>query len=30
MSDVPLQIIVAAFQEEDAADEALKTLKEAK
>lgn len=30
MSDVPLQIIVAAFQEEDAADAALKTLKEAK
>jgi uncharacterized membrane protein len=30
MSDVPLQIIVAAFQEEDAADDALKALKEAK
>jgi uncharacterized membrane protein len=30
MSDVPLQIIVAAFQEEDAADQALATLKEAK
>lgn len=30
MSDVPLQIIVAAFQEEEAADAALKTLKEAK
>ena len=29
MSDVPLQIIVAAFQEEDAADQALATLKEA-
>jgi uncharacterized membrane protein len=30
MNDVPLQIIVAAFQEEEAADEALKALKEAK
>jgi uncharacterized membrane protein len=30
MSDVPLQIIIAAFQEEDAADETLKVLKEAK
>jgi uncharacterized membrane protein len=30
MTDVPLQIIVAAFQEEDAADGALKALKEAK
>ena len=30
MTDVPLQIIVAAFQEEDAADDALKALKEAK
>lgn len=30
MTDVPLQIIVAAFQEEEAANEALNTLKEAK
>lgn len=30
MSDVPLQIIIAAFQDEDAADETLKVLKEAK
>lgn len=30
MTDVPLQIIVAAFQEEDAADGALRALKEAK
>jgi len=30
MSDVPIQLIVAAFKEETAADEALKTLKEAK
>ena len=30
MNDVPLQIIVAAFQEEEAADSALKALKEAK
>lgn len=30
MTEVPLQIIVAAFQEEDAADQALSTLKEAK
>lgn len=30
MSDVPMQIIVAAFQDEDEADQALKTLKEAK
>lgn len=30
MSDVPLQIIVAAFQEEEAADNALAALKEAK
>jgi uncharacterized membrane protein len=30
MSAAPLQIIVAAFQEEKAADDALKTLKEAK
>jgi uncharacterized membrane protein len=30
MTEVPLQVIVAAFQEEDAADETLKTLKEAK
>ena len=30
MTEVPLQIIIAAFQEEDAADQALKTLKEAK
>jgi uncharacterized membrane protein len=30
MTDVPLQIIVAAFQEEQAADTALATLKEAK
>ncbi|MGW8144030.1 MAG: DUF1269 domain-containing protein [Anaerolineales bacterium] len=30
MTDVPLQIIVAAFQEEDAADQALRALKEAK
>ncbi len=30
MTEVPLQIIVAAFQEEDAADQALKALKEAK
>jgi uncharacterized membrane protein len=29
MSDVPVQLIVAAFQDEDAAKEALKTLKEA-
>lgn len=30
MSDVPMQIIVAAFQDENKADQALKTLKEAK
>lgn len=30
MTEVPLQVIVAAFQEEDAADETLNTLKEAK
>ena len=30
MSNVPMQIIVAAFQEEEAADEALRNLKEAK
>lgn len=30
MSDIPLQIIIAAFQEEEAADETLKVLKEAK
>jgi uncharacterized membrane protein len=30
MTDVPLQILVAAFQEEDAADDALKALKVAK
>jgi len=30
MTEVPLQIIIAAFQEEDAADRALQTLKEAK
>ena len=30
MSDVPVQVIVAAFKEEETADEALKTLKEAK
>jgi uncharacterized membrane protein len=30
MSDVPMQIIVAAFQDENEADQALKTLKEAK
>ena len=30
MNDVPIQLIVAAFKEETAADEALKTLKEAK
>ena len=30
MSDVPIQLIVAAFKEETAADEALNTLKEAK
>ncbi len=30
MSDVPMQIIIAAFQDEDEADQALKTLKEAK
>ena len=30
MSDVPVQLIVAAFQEEKAAKEALATLKEAK
>lgn len=30
MSEVPLQIIIAAFQEEDTADETLKVLKEAK
>lgn len=30
MTDIPLQVIVAAFQEEDAADETLKSLKEAK
>ena len=30
MSDVPVQLIVAAFQDEDAAKEALKDLKEAK
>jgi uncharacterized membrane protein len=30
MNDVPIQIIVAAFKEETAADEALQTLKEAK
>ena len=29
MTEVPLQIIIAAFQEEDAADQALKALKEA-
>jgi len=29
MSDVPIQLIVAAFQDEDAADEALKKLKTA-
>lgn len=30
MNDAPVQIIIAAYQEEDAADQALKTLKEAK
>jgi uncharacterized membrane protein len=30
MSNAPMQIIVAAFQEEEAADEALRNLKEAK
>jgi uncharacterized membrane protein len=30
MSNIPIQLIVAAFKEEDAADEALKTLKAAK
>jgi len=30
MTEVPLKIIIAAFQEEDAADQALQTLKEAK
>ncbi|HEY7346798.1 MAG TPA: DUF1269 domain-containing protein [Ktedonobacterales bacterium] len=30
MSDVPIQVIVAAFQQEDEAEEALKRLKEAK
>ena len=30
MNDVPIQLIVAAFKEESAADEALNTLKEAK
>lgn len=30
MSDVPVQVIVAAFKEEGSADEALKALKEAK
>jgi len=30
MNDVPIQVIVAAFKEETAADEALQTLKEAK
>ncbi len=30
MTEVPLQIIIAAFQEEEAADQALKALKEAK
>lgn len=30
MSDVPVQVIVAAFKEEETADEALKALKEAK
>jgi uncharacterized membrane protein len=30
MNDVPIQLIVAAFKEESAADEALKSLKEAK
>ena len=30
MSDVPMQIIVAAFQDENEADQALKSLKEAK
>lgn len=30
MSDVPIQVVVAAFQEEKAADEALQALKEAK
>ena len=30
MSDVPIQVIVAAFKEEETADEALKALKEAK
>jgi uncharacterized membrane protein len=30
MSDVPVQLIVAAFQDEQAADEALKALKQAK
>ena len=30
MNDVPVQVIVAAYQEEDAADQALKSLKEAK
>ncbi len=30
MSDVPIQVIVAAFQEEDGAQQALATLKEAK
>ena len=30
MSDVPMQIAVAAFQDEDAASQALKELKELK
>lgn len=30
MSDVPVQVIVAAFQEEGAAKEALKALKQLK
>ena len=30
MSDVPVQVIVAAFKEEETADEALKALKAAK
>jgi len=30
MSDVPVQVIVAAFKDEETADETLKTLKEAK
>ena len=30
MSDIPVQVLVAAFQEEEAADEALKELKQAK